>query len=424
MSGALLKTPLRQVTSIQQLLMSEQARDQLKMVATKALTPERMMRVVANSIRRTPSLQDCEPMSFLGAMMFCAQMGLEPNTPLGLAYLVPFNKNTKIGKDPKTGKDVWGKVKQVEVVIGYKGFKELARRSGIIRSMHGDIVYEGDAFSHEYGTNQHLKHIPCGCNDKAKAIGAYFHVAFQGGEGHVYMTRAEIEAHRDRYSKGWQDAVRNGKTADSPWQKDWESMWIKTPCRRLFGRGDVPMSVELLDALSVDETPTDFSGFAFDPGAGPVIDADAAGDEDGDDTPMIEQQPSQQHDARMDADWNAKQVSNADSAGRQAVAEKPNQRRSTGAYAEGAPGLDEKAKASAKVAAQPEQASMFAEPQTKPRFEDSPWAKQFLQDVRDVGYEAAADLHSTQLSTLMDADRAAHGWLMEQVQLIEDAAGA
>lgn len=418
MSGALLKTPLRQVTSVQQLLMNEQARDQLKMVATKTLTPERMMRVVANAVRRTPSLQDCEPMSFLGAMMFCAQMGLEPNTPMGLAYLLPFNKNTKIGKHPQTGRDIWGKVKQVEVVIGYKGFKELARRSGEIKSMHGDIVYEGDIFSHEYGTNQHLKHIPCGCNDKSKALGAYFHVSFQGGEGHVYMTRAEIEAHRDRHSKGWQDAVKNDKTAESPWQKDWEAMWIKTPCRRLFGRGDVPMSVELLDALSVDEAPTDFSGFAFDPSTGPVIDADPVQEGQAEDPQMIEQAQQQP------TNFGSKQEREADPVRRQDTTERPAQRRNSGPYADGAPGLDEKPKASGKAAQEPEQASMFAETKNKSRFEDSPWAKQFLQDVRDVGFDAASDLHGTQLSTLMEADRAAHGWLMEQVQLIEDAAGA
>lgn len=270
---ALMNIPLRQVKNVQQLLMSQTVRDQIGMVATKTVTPERMMRVVANAIRRTPSLQECEPMSFLGAMMFCSQMGLEPQTPLGLAYLIPFNKSVKVKDKDKNGRDRWEKVKSVEVVIGYKGFKELARRSGLIEVMHGDIVFEGDVFSHEYGSNQHLKHVPCGRRDKP--LGAYFFVRFKGGEGHIYMTKAEIEAHRDRYSKGWQDAVKNNKTEDSPWAKDWEAMWIKTPCRRLLSRGDVPLSVEMIDAMNADESDAvDFSQFVFDPSGGPVFDAE------------------------------------------------------------------------------------------------------------------------------------------------------
>lgn len=415
--SALLKTPLRQVTSVRHLLMNQNAADQIAMVASKAITPARILRVVANAIRRNTSLEDCEPMSFLGAIMFCAQMGLEPNTPLGLAHLVPFNKSFRTGDKDTKGKDIWGKIKTVEVVIGYKGFKELARRSGEIKSMHGDIVYEGDAFSHEYGSNQHLKHIPCGCNDKDKAIGAYFHVAFQGGEGHVYMTRAEIEAHRNRYSKGWQDAVKNGKTADSPWQKDWEAMWIKTPCRRLMSRGDIPMSVEMMDALAADEESVDFSGFVFDPKSGPVIDADQAGGEQGEDPQMIEQTVTQ----RANFDRKAEGQREPEPARRQQQA-KPAQRRDSGPYAEGAKKLDEN-KLDAKVDTVSAQGSMF--PQDDPAKAEAPdfasnaWGKSFLTDVGDMGFDEAYSLHEAQFQQVKDEHPDLHSWLMERVGEIE-----
>ena len=283
---ALMNIPLRQVKNVKQLLMSQDVRNQLSMVATSTMTPERLMRVVANTLQRTPGLQECEPMSFLGAMMMCAQMGLEPQTPLGLAYLIPFNKNTKT-KGPD-GRDQWVKVKTVEVVIGYKGFKELVKRSGKVAAMHGDIVYEGDQFSHSYGYNQHCDHVPSG--NQGAPLGAYFYIVGKDNlKGHVYMAKAEIEAHRNRYSKGWQDAVKNGKTADSPWMKDWEAMWIKTCVRRLISRGDVPMSVELIDAISADEAKVDFSAFAFDPRNGPVIEAQAddTTDQDASDGPDL-----------------------------------------------------------------------------------------------------------------------------------------
>ncbi|HRK67169.1 MAG TPA: recombinase RecT [Hyphomonas sp.] len=268
MSNALLKTPLRQVQSVQQLLMNEGARDQLAMVAAKHMNPERMMRVVANAIRTTPQLRECEPMSFLGALMHCASMGLEPNTPLGHAYLIPF-KNTR------------KQITEVQVVIGYKGFIDLARRSGQLASIHGDVVYSDDeVWSHEYGSNQHLRHRPG--PRKGKRIGAYCHVKLNLGdgitaEGHRFMSMDEIIAHRNQHSQGWKTAVKYNKTAESPWNEknpQFEAMAIKTVVRALANRGELPMSIEFMEAMQVDEARADYGAFAMSPDAGLTIEGD------------------------------------------------------------------------------------------------------------------------------------------------------
>ena len=58
------------------------------------ITPERFTRMALSALNTTPKLQECTPMSFLAALMNAAQLGLEPNTPLGQAYLIPYkNKN-------------------------------------------------------------------------------------------------------------------------------------------------------------------------------------------------------------------------------------------------------------------------------------------------------------------------------------------
>lgn len=268
MSTALLKTPLRQVDSVKSLLMNEQARDQLAMVAAKHMSPERMMRVVANAIRTTPKLGQCDPMSFLGALMHCASMGLEPNTPLGHAYLIPFENKRK-------------GVTEVQVVIGYKGFIDLARRSGQLASIHGDVVYDDDElWSHEYGSNMHLRHRPG--PRKGKRLGAYCHVKLNLGdgitaEGHRFMTMDEIIAHRNQYSQGWKTAVRYNKTAESPWNEAnpaFESMAIKTVVRALANRGELPMSIEFMEAMNTDDQQADYRAFAIDPTAGVQIDGD------------------------------------------------------------------------------------------------------------------------------------------------------
>ncbi len=269
---AMSTTPLRQVQDVKTLLFNENAKAQLQMVAAKHLDPERMMRVVANAIRTTPKLQQCEPMSFLGALMHCASLGLEPNTPLGHAYLIPFENKRK-------------NVTEVQVVIGYKGLIDLARRTGQLASIHGDVVYSDDKlFSHEYGSNQHLRHIPG--PRKGKIVAFYCYVELDMGhgttaKGHRVMTLEEVIAHRNQYSQGWKTAVRFNKTKDSPWSEEnpaFEAMGIKTVIRRMASRGELPMSVEFIQAMDTDEERVDYRKMAFDFEAGPELLPDDEGE--------------------------------------------------------------------------------------------------------------------------------------------------
>lgn len=279
MSTAMIsKAPLRQVKDVRELLSNENARNQLASVAAKHMNPERMMRVVANAIRTTPKLQEADPLSMLGALMNCAAMGLEPNTQLGHAYLVPFENKRK-------------GIVEVQVIIGYKGYIDLARRSGSLVSIHADVVYEDDEhFSHEYGSNQHLKHVP-GPRKGAKA-GAYCHIKVKSGdltgEGHVYLPGDEILGVRDK-SQGWNSAKRFGKTADSPWMAHEDRMWAKTAVRRLANSGELPMSIEFMQAMEVDDTRVDFAAYALNPGDGVVIEGEA---EDAGDGEVVEQKPA------------------------------------------------------------------------------------------------------------------------------------
>lgn len=259
------KKSIRQCTSVQELLVNEQAMGQLGKVAAKHMNPERMMRVMANAVRTTPKLAACDPLSMLGALMNCAALGLEPNTPLGHAYLIPFENKKK-------------KIVEVQMIVGYKGFIDLARRSGQLANIHVDMVYDDDEhFSHEYGSDQHLRHRPG--PRKGKRLGAYCYVrlSLSGGmtaEGHRYMSMAEIISHRDKFSKGWQTAVRFGSTKESLWHEDhpaFEAMAQKTAVRQMASRGELPLSIEFMTALEQDEAPMDFGRYALDPSLGADI---------------------------------------------------------------------------------------------------------------------------------------------------------
>ena len=273
------KAPLRQVKDVRELLSNENARNQLASVAAKHMNPERMMRVVANAIRTTPKLQEAEPLSMLGALMNCAALGLEPNTQLGHAYLVPFWNGRK-------------KCTEVQVVIGYKGFIDLARRSGALVSIHADVVYDDDThFSAEYGSNQHLKHIPG--PRKGNREGAYCHIKVKNGdmtgEGHVYMTGDEITRIRDA-SQGYQSAKKFGKTGDSPWVAHADRMWAKTAVRRLANSGEMPMSIEFMQAMEIDEAKVDYAAYAINPDDGVTIDGEAT-DADEDTGEVVDEDP-------------------------------------------------------------------------------------------------------------------------------------
>ena len=89
------------------------------------LTPERFTRSALSAINNTPSLADCTPMSFIAALMNAAQLGLEPNTPLGQAYLIPYKNKG---------------VLECQFQLGYKGLIDLAYRTGQMQMIQAHVV--------------------------------------------------------------------------------------------------------------------------------------------------------------------------------------------------------------------------------------------------------------------------------------------
>ncbi|TJZ85799.1 recombinase RecT [Paracoccus hibiscisoli] len=276
--------PLRQVANVRELLVNDQAKQQLAAVAAGHMRPERMLRLMANAMRTTPQLGECDPLSLLGAMMTCASLGVEANTPLGHAYLIPFKNNRK-------------NITEVQLILGYKGMIDLARRSGHIVNIHGDVVYEGDEFSFEYGSEQHLKHRPKG--KRVNPIYAYCHAKLTDGEAFVVLPWDEVMAIRDG-SQGYKTAVKYNKK-DSPWIAHQHEMAAKTAVRALFKY--LPISIEmdggkLGDALSIDDQQVDFSQFAQNPEGGYEVEGEAeehdpeTGEVGGD--PVIEDQRATQ----------------------------------------------------------------------------------------------------------------------------------
>jgi recombination protein RecT len=270
----------RQIKTVEELLQNPKVRERLMLCANDAQFADRLVRVLPTAFRTTPKLKDCDPLSMLGALQQCATLKLEPNTILGHAYLIPFENKRK-------------RIVEVQLILGYKGLKELARRHELVVGLHADVVYDDDEdWSYEYGTNMHLTHKPG--PRRGKKTHAYCYVKLRDGSAFVVLPWAEVLRRRDTYSQGYRSAVRFGKEKDHPWVKDEDAMAAKTAVRALANAGDMPMSLEFREAMALDEARADYAGLALgEPGAGggPAL---LEEEDDGDDGVVDEDPPSQQ----------------------------------------------------------------------------------------------------------------------------------
>jgi recombination protein RecT len=234
------KTAIKDLPPKQQVkTMLEQNKSAIAKALPRHLSADRLLRVAQTACTTTPTLLECYTPSLVGAIIQCATMGLEPNTVLGHAYLVPFWNSKKRRKD-------------VQVIVGYKGLVDLARRSGQIISVAAHAVYEQDEFDFQYGLEEKLNHRPAR-GDRGEII-AFYAVAKMKEGGHAFevMWREEVDAIRDASQNAYRDNGK-GRTANkmSPWWDHYESMGRKTVLRRLSKY--LPLSVEFATAVTMEE---------------------------------------------------------------------------------------------------------------------------------------------------------------------------
>jgi len=197
------------------------------------VSPQRLARLGIAAVTRDPKLAECSEVSVIGSLMQCATLGLEPNTPLGLAWILPY----------------WnGKARRMDaqLIVGYQGMIDLARRSGRLASLRAHIVREGDDFEYALGLDISLTHKPKTATGPLKAVYAVAKLVDAGADPLIeVMTREELEAHRDRFAPRDKD-----KRIVGPWISDFEAMCLKTAARRLWKW--LPKSTEAAQALTLE----------------------------------------------------------------------------------------------------------------------------------------------------------------------------
>ena len=208
----------------------KQMEKEIKKALPSVITPERFTRIVLSALSTNPKLAETTPQSFLGAMMTAAQLGVEPNTPLGQAYLLPY-WNSKAN------------AYECQFQLGYKGLLDLAYRSGEISVIQAQVVYSEDTFTYSFGLEPTLKHIPAP-SDRGEPV--YVYAIFktkEGGYGFEVMSIEDIRTFAQRYSKAYDSG---------PWQTNFEEMAKKTVLKRVLKYA--PLKTEFLRGLAQDET--------------------------------------------------------------------------------------------------------------------------------------------------------------------------
>ncbi len=192
------------------------------------MTPERFTRITLSALSSNPDLQGTTPASFLGAMMTAAQLGLEPNTPLGQAYLIPYkNKGTL----------------ECQFQLGYRGMIDLAYRSGEVQIIQAHIVYANDKFDFSFGIDPKLNHVPAlGERGEATHVYAMFRTK-DGGYGFEVMSIEDVTAHAKKYSKSY---------GSGPWQSNFDEMAKKTVLKRVLKYA--PLKSDFVRGVVQDET--------------------------------------------------------------------------------------------------------------------------------------------------------------------------
>ena len=210
----------------------EKSRNEIAKALPKSITPERVARIALTTLRKNPSLLECDPNSFLGAVMQASQLGLEIDDNLGYGYLTPnFNK--------KTGK------KEVQFRIGYRGLIELARRSGKLKNITAKLVYENEPFEIEYGLMENLKHKPLPPSKRGENIVGAYAVATMndGAKAFEFLWEEEIEKIKK--------SSPSGTRSDSAWFNFEEEMMKKTVIRKIMKY--LSLSPETTKAAVIDE---------------------------------------------------------------------------------------------------------------------------------------------------------------------------
>lgn len=196
---------------------------------------KRFISSIISAVSTNPALAECDNGSIVSGALLGESLKLSPSPQLGNYYLVPF-------EDKKRGK-------VAQLIIGYKGYIQLAIRSGQYKKLNVLVIKEGELIKYD-ALNEEIEVQLIEDEEKrekAKTIGYYAMFEYINGfKKAMYWSKKKMEAHAMQYSRGYQ--AKKGYTF---WEKDFDGMAIKTMLRQLISKWGI-MSIDMQTAYEND----------------------------------------------------------------------------------------------------------------------------------------------------------------------------
>jgi recombination protein RecT len=230
------------VQSLKEMLNSEYVKKRFMEVMGEKSTA--FIASVLNATQKNPELAKCDPQSILSSAMVAATLDLPIDSNLGFSAIVPYNTKRK----DKNGKEYWVTLAQFQIM--YKGFIQLALRSGQYKTINVSPIYEDEFESYDIITGDIIIHPVAGGyreqEEQDKIIGyvAFFRL-LNGYERLEYWSLKKIIAHGEKYSKSFDN--KNGL-----WKKDPHAMYAKTVLKNTLSKWGI-MSVTMQSAIVADQ---------------------------------------------------------------------------------------------------------------------------------------------------------------------------
>lgn len=237
-NNSLAKHPSQKRLGVSAYLTSDAVRDRINQVVG-GKDGQRFISAVISATQTNPTLQECSNQSILSAALLGESLKLSPSPQLGQYYMVPYDDSKQ------------GKVAQFQ--LGYKGYIQLAIRSGYYKKLNVLAIKEGelvkfDPLNEEIEVNLILDEEQ---REQAATIGYYAMFEYINGfKKALYWSKRKMEAHALKYSKGYAADKRKG-TSWTFWSKDFDGMAYKTMLRQLISKWGI-MSVEMQQAYDAD----------------------------------------------------------------------------------------------------------------------------------------------------------------------------
>lgn len=218
------------------------SRDEIKRRIAKTLGSDRGQRfitAIVSAVNNNPQLAECNNDSIYSGALLGESLNLSPSPQLGHYYLVPFNDKNK------------GKVAQFQ--LGYKGYLQLAIRSGYYKKINVLDIKEGELVKYD-PLNEEIEVNLIEdeeSREKAKTIGYYAMFEYTNGfKKTLYWSKSKMQEHAKKYSQGYRADLTKG-TAYTFWSKDFDGMAFKTMLRQLISKWGI-MSIEMQNAVEKD----------------------------------------------------------------------------------------------------------------------------------------------------------------------------